>query len=541
MGSKRNATFLCVLLVLTIMLSGCINTEKISEESYLKRVETKPTIEITDTGVLNILAGSASKAAVTLAAETYEKNTGTKVNVYFQGSGTLLNAMEYYKRGDIYIATAPDYMITAENKKIVYSDTVRPISFMNPTIIVPRGNPKNITKLADLARPDISIGICEPENCATGAYVKRLLSANNLLTNTEPNLFYIGTSYKEAIDKLYAGEIDAVIGWQIFDLDPKKIEFISLNTEHTPQMGFIMAGVSSYTENKEVAVEFLNTLISTELREDYSRWGFLIMDLPIETVKTKEITAFVGSVSKPAIEEARELFEEKTGIRVNLHFGGSGTMLSRMMMSNTGDLYIPASSDYMSKARSEGIIYPDTEKTLTYLVPAIGVQKDNPKDIRSLDDLTEKDVSIGICDPENCVIGEYAVEIFEKNKLISKIKPNIVTHVASASKTAALIPFGKVDAILIWRIIGNWNPENMDIVLIKPTEIPRIAYASGAVSTFTTDKKAAEEFLDFLSSEEGQKIFTKWGYLPNEASAKKYAPNAMVGGEYSPPEEWYNI
>ncbi len=541
MGSKRNATFLCVLLVLTILLSGCINTEKISEKPALRAVETKPAIEIADTGALNILAGSASKAAVILAAETYEKNTGTKVNVYFQGSGILLNAMEYYKRGDIYIATSPDYMITAENKKIVYSDTVRPISFMNPTIIVPLGNPKKITKLEDLARPDISIGICEPENCATGAYVRRLLSANNLLTNTEPNLFYVGTSYREAIDKLYTGEVDAVIGWQVLDLDPKKIEFVALNAEHTPQMGFIMAGVSSYTENRGAAVEFLNTLISSELRDDYSRWGFLIMDLPIETVKTKEITAFVGSVSKPAIEEAGDVFEEKTGIRVNLHFGGSGTMLSRMMMSKTGDLYIPASPDYMSKAGSEGIIYPDTERILTYLIPAIGVQKGNPKDIRSLDDLTEKDVSIGICDPENCVIGEYAVEIFEKNKLISKIKPNIVTHAASASKTAALIPFGKVDAILIWRIIGNWNPGNMDIVLIDPAEIPRIAYASGAVSTFTTDKKAAGEFLDFLSSEEGQKIFSKWGYISNEAGARKYAPNAMVGGEYSPPEEWYNI
>ncbi len=541
MGAKRNTTFLCVLLVLTILLSGCINTEKISKEPPLRAVETKPAIEIADTGALNILAGSASKTAVLLAAETYEKNTGTKVNVYFQGSGILLNAMEYYKRGDIYIATSPDYMITAENKKIVYSDTVRPISFMNPTIIVPMGNPKKITKLEDLARSDISIGICEPENCATGAYVRRLLSANNLLTNTEPNLFYVGTSYNEAIDKLYTGEVDAVIGWQVFDLDPRKIEFIALNTEHTPQMGFIMAGISSYTENRGAAEEFLNILISSKLRDDYSRWGFLIMDSPIETVKTKEITAFVGSVSKPAIEEAGEVFEEKTGIRVNLHFGGSGTMLSRMMMSNTGDLYIPAAPDYMSKAGSKGIIYPDTERILTYLVPAIGVQKGNPKDIRSLDDLTEKDVSIGICDPENCVIGEYAVEIFEKNKLISKIKPNIVTHAASASKTAALIPFGKVDAILIWRVIGNWNPENMDIVLIDPAEIPRIAYASGAVSTFTTDKKAAGEFLDFLASEEGQKIFTKWGYLSNEAGARKYAPNAMVGGEHSLPEEWYNI
>ncbi|MFQ5888200.1 MAG: molybdate ABC transporter substrate-binding protein, partial [Candidatus Hydrothermarchaeales archaeon] len=527
MGARRYKTYFFIFIVLIILLSGCISAEKVAEEPIVATPEeTKPAIEIADTGALNVLAGSASKGAVLKAAEIYERDTGTKVNVYFQGSGVLLNAMEYYKRGDVYIATSPDFMAKAEMEKAVYSDTIRPISFMNPSIIVPLGNPKGITKLEDLAKPGIKIGICEPENCATGAYVRRLLSANNLISSTEANLFYVGTSYREAIDRLYDGEVDAVIGWQVFDLDPRKVEFVGLNAGNTPQMGFVIAGVSSYTNNRGAAQKFLNVLISPELRDTYSRWGFVTMDSPIEPVETKEITAFVGSVSKPVMQEAGEAFERKTGIKVNLHFGGSGTMLSNMKMSKTGDLYIPASPDYMSKARYDGVVYSDTEKTLAYLVPAIGVQKGNPKNIKSLEDLTKKGVSVGICDPENCVIGEYAVEIFEKNNIISKVKPNIVTHAPSASKTAALIPFGKVDAIVIWR-----NPENMDIVLIDPVKIPKIAYVSGAVSTFTKDKKASGEFLDFLASEEGQEIFAKWGYLSTGGEAMKYAPKAMMGGE----------
>ena len=216
-------------------------------------------------------------------------------------------------------------------------------------------------------------------------------------------------------------------------------------------------------------------------------------------------------------------------------------MLSKMKMSNSGDLYIPASPDYMAKARFDGIVYPDTEKTLAYLVPAIGVQKGNPRNIQSIDDLTKEDITIGICDPENCVIGEYAVEVFEKNNIITKIKQNIVTHTPSASKTAALISLRKVDAIIIWRVMGNWNPANMDIVQINQDQIPRIAHVSGAVSTYTKDKDTAKEFLEFLASPEGQSIFSKRGYLPTEIGAKKYAPNAIVGGEYQLPEEWYNI
>jgi ABC-type molybdate transport system substrate-binding protein len=42
----------------------------------------------------------------------------------------------------------------------------------------------------------------------------------------------------------------------------------------------------------------------------------------------RRITAFCGSASKPAIEEAAAQFEQETGIRIDLHFSGSGTMLS---------------------------------------------------------------------------------------------------------------------------------------------------------------------------------------------------------------------
>lgn len=58
------------------------------------------------------------------------------------------------------------------------------------------------------------------------------------------------------------------------------------------------------------------------------------------------ITASVGAVSKPAMEEAAKAFEQRTGIKVYLTFGGSGAILSQMKLSREGDLYIPGSPDY---------------------------------------------------------------------------------------------------------------------------------------------------------------------------------------------------
>ena len=69
------------------------------------------------------------------------------------------------------------------------------------------------------------------------------------------------------------------------------------------------------------------------------------------------VVAFCGSAGKPALEECAEAFEDKTGIKVEFHFGGSGKMLSELEISKRGDLYVPGSPDYMAKATRDGVVH----------------------------------------------------------------------------------------------------------------------------------------------------------------------------------------
>ena len=158
--------------------------------------------------------------------------------------------------------------------------------------------------------------------------------------------------------------------------------------------------------------------------------GLLILLLFTGCIREKEktITAFVGSASKPAMEEATQVFEEATGIRVYLNFGGSGTILSQMKLSRSGDLYIPGSPDYMAKAEQSGVVEPESVKLISYLIPAILIQQGNPKNIRTLSDLAKPGIKVGIANPESVSIGLYAYEILEYNNLLSEVGENIVTY-----------------------------------------------------------------------------------------------------------------
>jgi molybdate transport system substrate-binding protein len=256
---------------------------------------------------------------------------------------------------------------------------------------------------------------------------------------------------------------------------------------------------------------------------------------------SKSITAFVGSASKPPMEEAAAAFEEETGIKVYLTFGGSGALLSQLEISRSGDLYIPGSPDYMVKAERKNIVDPASEKKIAYLVPVIAVQRGNPEDIKSLADLAGPGIEVGIGNPEAVCLGLYAVEILEYNHLLEEVGKNIIVNAKSCEDTATLISMKSVDAVIGWDVFQHWDPDNIEVVYLAPEQLPRIAYVPAAVTAFAQDKESARAFLDFLVSPEGQSIFRKWGYITTEEEAMTLAPGAAIGGEYQLPENYLEL
>ena len=256
----------------------------------------------------------------------------------------------------------------------------------------------------------------------------------------------------------------------------------------------------------------------------------------------KRILIFAGAASKPATEEVARAFQNKFGIPVEVTFGGSGFVLSQMKLSKRGDLYFPGSSDFMEIAKREGMVIPETEKIVVYLVPAINVQKGNPKGIHSLKDLTKEGIRVAIANPEFVCVGAYAVEIIEKNLIPTekeRFKKNLVNYTESCEKTANAISLKAVDAVIGWRVFQYWDPERIETIYLKPDEIPRIGYLPIAISKFTQDRNRAQQFIDFLISAEGKKIFRKYHYLMDIKEAHQFThPYTPVGGEYKLPKEW---
>lgn len=257
---------------------------------------------------------------------------------------------------------------------------------------------------------------------------------------------------------------------------------------------------------------------------------------------SKELYVFAGAASKPPTEEVAKSFEKVTGITVNLTFGGSGFVLSQMILSKKGDIYFPGSSDFMEIAKKKGVVFSETERYVVYLVPAINVQKGNPKGIKSLKDLTKPGLKVAIANPESVCVGLYAVEIIEKNLNSQEklaLKNNIINYTESCEKTATAVSLKAVDAVIGWRVFHYWDPKRIETIPLKKDEIIRIGYIPIAISKFTEDKNLAQKFIDFVLSKEGKAIFKKYNYFmsPQEA-ASWIGESKPVGGEYKLPDAW---
>ena len=258
--------------------------------------------------------------------------------------------------------------------------------------------------------------------------------------------------------------------------------------------------------------------------------------------ENKALLVFAGAASKPPTEEAAKVFASKTGLKVDLLFGGSGYVLSQMILGKKGDIYFPGSSDFMETAKRKGAVYQETERKVVYLVPAMNVRRGNPKNIRKLSDLVAPGLRVAIARPDTVCVGLYAVEIIEKHLTKAQIKAlrkNIVNYTESCEKTATTISLNTADAVLGWSVFQYWDPERIATVNLAKEEISRVGYIPIAVSQFTKDKGSAQKFIDFILSGEGQAIFRKYHYFMTPEEANRYiGVPKPVGGEYNVPAEW---
>ena len=215
-----------------------------------------------------------------------------------------------------------------------------------------------------------------------------------------------------------------------------------------------------------------------------------------------------GAGIRPAAAELAEEFGRQQGVTVECNYAGSEVLLGRIKLSGLGDLYMPGDVHYVELAQKEGLCSAPT--TGCYFVPVILVQKGNPKNIRSLEDLKKPGIVIGLGNPEMCAIGRKSAKILAKNNIAEEDLD--VPYLSETVHALGIqVELGKLDAVIVWDAVAADFAGDTQVVAI-PIEQNVISTVALGVLKSSKHPDLAAKFVEFVASESGRKIFQKHHY-----------------------------
>lgn len=139
-----------------------------------------------------------------LAAEFREEHPGVEVTISYGASSSSARAIVEGAPVDVFASADEAQMRVVADAGLA----VDPVVFAENvlTVAVPEGNPAGITGLADFAREDLTLALCEPA-VPCGAAAERLLAAVGI--DAVPDTYE--QDARAALNKVELGEVDAAL------------------------------------------------------------------------------------------------------------------------------------------------------------------------------------------------------------------------------------------------------------------------------------------------------------------------------------------
>ena len=161
---------------------------------------------------LRLYCGAGIRPPVAELIEAFKAATGVQVECDYAGSGVLLSRMQLAKAGDLYMPGDVSYIEAAAAKGLV--ESIHPVCYFVPVIMVQKGNPKQIKGLTDLTRPGLRVGLGRPDACAVGQQSAKIFAKNGIdLAAIQKNLTFSSLTVNELGIQIKTGHLDAAIVW----------------------------------------------------------------------------------------------------------------------------------------------------------------------------------------------------------------------------------------------------------------------------------------------------------------------------------------
>ena len=217
---------------------------------------------------------------------------------------------------------------------------------------------------------------------------------------------------------------------------------------------------------------------------------------------------------KEAVTEVAAAYRAEGRGEVEFTFGSSGQLQAQIEYGAPLDAFISAAhkqvDELVASKRIDGASKRVVAGNELVLVVPAGA-KSPPGGFKDLGGTKFRRVAVG--EPKTVPAGQYAMQVIRALKLEESLKGRLV-HGANVRQVLDYVERGEVDAGIVYATDAKESGERVRVIERADSRMhDPIEYPAGVVID-SRRRKAAENFLDYLTTEKAQSILAKRGFTP---------------------------
>ncbi len=237
-------------------------------------------------------------------------------------------------------------------------------------------------------------------------------------------------------------------------------------------------------------------------------------EISAQSPQTHEITISAAISLKDAFEDiGRKFMQQHPGTKVIFNFGGSGDLARQIEAGAPVDIFASAAQKDMDDIGKKGLIAANLRKAfakneIVLVKPARSVIP-----LQSLSDLQKKEIrKIVIGNPRTVPAGRYAEEALRHDHLWDAVKDKLI-FAENVRQALDYVARDEVDAGLVYSTDAKARSKDVKVAMRVPERSHQpVIYPIGVIKG-TKEESLSKAFVDFVTSAEGQRILSQYGFM----------------------------
>lgn len=227
------------------------------------------------------------------------------------------------------------------------------------------------------------------------------------------------------------------------------------------------------------------------------------------------LQVFSGAGLMHPMDELCRAYSKKTGVNVQLSYGGTGMLMGKLAAGQPCDVFIPGAAKYGDDAGRKGWVDSASVVAVVRHVPVLAVSTTGEAKVACLEDLARPGVRVGLGDAKACAIGRTADLILERNGLADGAKSNVRIRTPTVNQLVVYLVMGQIDAAIVWEDMIRLPEASGKLRAVPiPPEKNLVSVIAASRGTRSEHPEQAADFMRFLASSQARETWLKWGFAP---------------------------